>query len=68
MTTDGKALQLLCSVQNKRQTEMRSAKTVLVTGAGRFIGHHLVKYLVGEGYFVRGADPKYPKPQLPENR
>lgn len=34
---------------------------VLVTGAGGFIGHHLVKYLVGEGYWVRGADIKYPE-------
>lgn len=33
-------------------------KKVLVTGAGGFIGHHLVKYLVGKGYFVRGVDIK----------
>ena len=38
------------------------AKTrVLVTGAGGFIGHHLVKYLVGEGYWVRGVDLEYPE-------
>ncbi len=35
--------------------------TVLVTGAGGFIGHHLVKYLVDKGYWVRGADIKYPE-------
>jgi nucleoside-diphosphate-sugar epimerase len=33
----------------------------LVTGAGGFIGHHLVKYLVGEGYWVRGVDLKQPE-------
>jgi GDP-D-mannose 3',5'-epimerase len=34
---------------------------VLVTGAGGFIGHHLVKRLVSEGYWVRGVDLKYPE-------
>jgi nucleoside-diphosphate-sugar epimerase len=29
-------------------------KRVLVTGAGGLIGHHLMKYLVGEGHWVRG--------------
>lgn len=29
---------------------------VLVTGAGGFIGHHLVNYLVRAGYWVRGVD------------
>jgi GDP-D-mannose 3',5'-epimerase len=33
----------------------------LVTGAGGFIGHHLTKYLVGKGYWVRGADIKKPE-------
>ena len=36
-------------------------KTALVTGAGGFIGHHLVKYLAAHGYVVRGADLKYPE-------
>src|SRR4051794_6450671 len=36
------------------------AKRVLVTGAGGFIGHHLVTYLKARGYWVRGADLKYP--------
>ena len=36
-------------------------KRALVTGAGGFIGHHLVKYLVGKGYWVRGADLKAPE-------
>src|SRR5687767_8413274 len=32
------------------------AERVLVTGASGFIGHHMVKYLVDRGYWVRGAD------------
>jgi len=32
-----------------------------VTGAGGFIGHHLVKRLRGEGYWVRGVDLKHPE-------
>jgi nucleoside-diphosphate-sugar epimerase len=32
----------------------------LVTGAGGFIGHHLVKRLKAEGYWVRGVDLKHP--------
>lgn len=34
---------------------------VLVTGAGGFIGHHLVKRLKADGYWVRGADIKLPE-------
>jgi nucleoside-diphosphate-sugar epimerase len=37
-----------------------SAVRVLVTGAGGFIGHHLVSYLKGKGYWVRGVDIKEP--------
>ena len=33
----------------------------LVTGAGGFIGHHLVSYLVDRGYYVRGVDIKEPE-------
>lgn len=36
-------------------------KRVLVTGAGGFIGHHLVKYLKERGYWVRGVDVKFPE-------
>lgn len=35
-------------------------KKALVCGAGGFIGHHLVNKLSQEGYWVRGADIKYP--------
>ena len=38
-------------------------KKVLVTGAGGFIGHHLVNRLVDEGYWVRGVDIKEPEYQ-----
>jgi GDP-D-mannose 3',5'-epimerase len=34
---------------------------VLVTGAGGFIGHHMVTYLKERGYWVRGVDLKYPE-------
>ncbi len=34
---------------------------VLITGAGGFIGHHLTKYLVSRGYWVRGVDIKRPE-------
>lgn len=34
--------------------------TVLVSGAGGFVGSHLVRYLKGKGYHVIGADVHYP--------
>jgi GDP-D-mannose 3', 5'-epimerase len=34
---------------------------VLVTGAGGFIGHHLVAYLKERGHWVRGVDLKLPE-------
>lgn len=36
-------------------------KRILVTGAGGFIGSHLVKRLKKEGFWVRGVDLKYPE-------
>jgi len=36
-------------------------KNALVTGAGGFIGRHLVSFLKERGYWVRGVDLKYPE-------
>jgi GDP-D-mannose 3', 5'-epimerase len=36
-------------------------KRALVAGAGGFIGHHLVSYLIAKGYWVRGVDIKEPE-------
>ena len=38
-----------------------TGKVALVCGAGGFIGHHLVKRLKREGFWVRGADLKFPR-------
>jgi GDP-D-mannose 3',5'-epimerase len=40
---------------------MEQKKRVLVTGAGGFIGHHLVTYLKRQGHWVRGVDLKDPE-------
>jgi GDP-D-mannose 3',5'-epimerase len=40
---------------------MSKQTRVLVTGAGGFIGHHLVTRLKEEGYWVRGVDLKLPE-------
>jgi GDP-D-mannose 3',5'-epimerase len=36
-------------------------KRALVTGAGGFIGHHMVNFLKAEGYWVRGVDTEAPE-------
>ncbi len=38
-----------------------TSRRALVTGAGGFIGHHLVARLKAKGHFVRGADLKHPE-------
>jgi nucleoside-diphosphate-sugar epimerase len=40
---------------------MTDKTRVLVTGAGGFIGHHLVSFLKEKGYWVRGVDLKDPE-------
>ncbi len=40
---------------------MSKQKRILVTGAGGFIGHHLVTQLKKDGHWVRGADIKLPE-------
>jgi GDP-D-mannose 3',5'-epimerase len=40
---------------------MGNQRRVLVTGAGGFIGHHLVKRLKSDGHWVRGVDIEYPE-------
>src|SRR5215475_13542280 len=38
-----------------------TGKIALVCGAGGFIGHHLVRRLKREGFWVRGTDLKFPR-------
>lgn len=40
---------------------MITKKRILVTGAGGFIGHHLVRRLKSDGFWVRGVDIKHPE-------
>lgn len=40
---------------------MTNRNRVLVTGAGGFIGHHVVPRLKANGFWVRGVDVKYPE-------
>jgi nucleoside-diphosphate-sugar epimerase len=40
---------------------MGTQRRALVTGAGGFIGHHLVKRLKHDGHWVRGVDLKLPE-------
>src|SRR6266704_5472724 len=39
----------------------KSGRKALVCGAGGFIGHHLVRRLKREGFWVRGTDLKLPR-------
>jgi NAD dependent epimerase/dehydratase family len=47
--------------KNLETRTMGKQKRILVTGAGGFIGHHLVKRLKSDGHWVRGVDIKYPE-------
>jgi GDP-D-mannose 3',5'-epimerase len=40
---------------------MNAHVRLLVTGAGGFIGHHLIRRLKADGHWVRGIDLKYPE-------
>src|SRR5215831_1628970 len=48
------------AVELEEELSMLHRSKVVVTGAGGFIGHHLVSYLKGQGYWVRGVDLKFP--------
>jgi GDP-D-mannose 3', 5'-epimerase len=45
-------------IHSERNKTNMSRSRILVTGAGGFIAHHLVKRLKAEGHWVRGADIK----------
>ncbi|MEI8125188.1 MAG: NAD-dependent epimerase/dehydratase family protein [Parachlamydiaceae bacterium] len=46
---------------NASEKPTADQKTVLICGAGGFIGYHLTKQYKAEGYWVRGVDFKYPE-------
>jgi GDP-D-mannose 3', 5'-epimerase len=46
---------------NSKKVSTRLNEKILVTGAGGFIGHHLINQLVSDGYWVRGVDIKQPE-------
>ena len=48
-------------VIRKYTDTMVTVKKILVLGAGGFIGSHLVKRLIKEGFWVKGVDLKYPE-------
>ncbi|HZX53141.1 MAG TPA: NAD-dependent epimerase/dehydratase family protein [Ilumatobacteraceae bacterium] len=44
-----------------RSSSRPGERRILVTGAGGFIGHHLIASLIAEGHWVRGADTSMPR-------
>ena len=46
---------------NGKALSMAARKSALVCGAGGFVGSHLVRRLKDEGFWVRGADLKFPE-------
>ena len=53
-------------VTDTQMERIINMKKVAVTGAGGFIGTHLVKRLKDEGFWVRGIDTKYPLYRMSE--
>lgn len=41
--------------------QTKTMEKILITGAGGFIGHYLIRFLKEKGYWVRGVDIKYPE-------
>lgn len=52
---------LIAAAVDRLGGSMTEQATVLVTGAGGFIGHHLTSYLAGLGQRVRGVDLRRPE-------
>jgi GDP-D-mannose 3',5'-epimerase len=50
-----------CELHEFQETTMKMNDRILVTGAGGFIGHHLVRRLKQDGFWVRGVDIKLPE-------
>ncbi|MGA2648116.1 MAG: NAD-dependent epimerase/dehydratase family protein, partial [Candidatus Sulfotelmatobacter sp.] len=50
--------QFVLIFSSERSVIFVATSRILVTGAGGFIGHHLVKRLKADGHWVRGADIK----------
>jgi nucleoside-diphosphate-sugar epimerase len=48
-------------LQGRKETAMSQSLRILVTGAGGFVGHHLVRRLRADGHRVRGVDLKRPE-------
>jgi len=54
-------MQKFCDKYGAEVTGAREMKKVIVCGAGGFIGTHLAEKLKKDGYYVIGADLKYPE-------
>lgn len=52
---------LVNKLNRKTEDGGKGRQRVVVTGAGGFIGHHLVRTLKARGYWVRGVDIKEPE-------